>query len=113
MTGKLSTHVLDLTRGGPAAGMRIELWRLDTAPVLVKAVATNADGRTDEPMLGPAEITAGAYELVFFVRDYFTARGIDSPFLDRVPVRFELAANGTYHVPLLVTPWAYSTYRGS
>jgi 5-hydroxyisourate hydrolase len=113
MAGKLSTHVLDLTRGAPAAGMTIELWRPSAPPELVKTVVTNADGRTDGPLLGPEEIQAGAYELVFHVRDYFAARGVDSPFLDRVHIRFEVQPGAGYHVPLLVTPWAYSTYRGS
>lgn len=113
MPGKLSTHVLDLTRGTPAAGLRIELWRLDPQPVLIKTAVTNVDGRTDELMLGPAEILPGAWELVFDVRSYFVAHGVDSPFLDRVPIRFQLAADTPYHVPLLVTPWGYSTYRGS
>jgi len=114
MPAKLSTHVLDLSRGAPAAGMQIELWRRDGAPRLLKTVATNADGRTDAPLLAAGEMAAGAYELVFHVREYFAARGQDSPFLDCVPVRFALsdAASG-YHVPLLVTPWSYSTYRGS
>jgi 5-hydroxyisourate hydrolase len=113
MPGKLSTHVLDLTRGLPAAGMRIELWRLEPQPALVKTAVTNADGRTDEPLLGPGELLPGAWELVFDVRAYFAARGVESPFLDRVPIRFHLAADTPHHVPLLVTPWAYSTYRGS
>ena len=113
MAGRLSTHVLDLTRGAPAAGMEIELWRLDPSPERVKVVRTNADGRTDSPVLGAEEVVPGAYELVFAVREYFAAAGVDSPFLDRVPIRFELEAGSAYHVPLLVTPWAYSTYRGS
>jgi 5-hydroxyisourate hydrolase len=116
MAGKLSTHVLDLTEGRPAAGVVVELWRLDSDGEVVerlKSVATNADGRTDAPLLAGDELAAGAYELLFFVRDYFAARGVESPFLDRVPVRCNLQAGGSYHVPLLVTPWAYSTYRGS
>lgn len=111
--GKLSTHVLDLTQGRPAAGLRIELWRLEPHPELVKTAVTNADGRTDEPLLGPDELRAGAWELLFDVRAYFAARGVECPFLDRVPIRFHLAADTPHHVPLLVTPWAYSTYRGS
>ncbi len=113
MAAKLSTHVLDLTRGMPAAGVKIELWRLDTPLTLVKTVETNADGRTDEPLLGIHEIAPGPYELVFFVREYFSAQGVDSPFLGHVPIRFEISADASYHVPLLVTPWGYSTYRGS
>lgn len=114
MPGKLSTHVLDLTTGRPAAGMRIELWGLDEKPTLLKAVVTNLDGRTDEPVLASAGMAVGSYELLFFVKDYFVTHHKDSPFLDRVPVRFAIAdAKASYHVPLLVTPWAYSTYRGS
>ena len=114
MPGKLSTHVLDLTTGRPAAGMRIELWKNDGKHTMLKAVTTNADGRTDGPLLAGAEMAVGSYELVFFVKDYFVTHLEDSPFLDRVPVRFAIADAGAgYHVPLLVTPWAYSTYRGS
>ena len=114
MPGKLSTHVLDLTTGRPAAGMRIELWNLDGKPHQLKAVVTNLDGRTDEPLLASATMFVGTYELLFFVKDYFVTHHKDSPFLDRVPVRFAIAdAKATYHVPLLVTPWAYQTYRGS
>jgi 5-hydroxyisourate hydrolase len=107
--GKLSTHVLDLQSGRPAAGMRIELHSLP-AGRLLKTVSTNADGRTDEPLLAAGALTAGEYELVFHVGDYFG----DTAFLDRVPVRFRIAdPAASYHVPLLCTPWAYSTYRGS
>jgi 5-hydroxyisourate hydrolase len=113
MAAKLSTHVLDLTRGLPAAGMKIELWRQDGTPRLVKSAVTNADGRTDGPLLGAGEVAAGAYELVFHVRQYFAARGTACPFLDQVPVRFHLAEGASCHVPLLVSPWAYSTYQGS
>ena len=116
MPGKLSTHVLDLTTGRPAAGLRIELHRHapGSASVLLKTVVTNADGRTDAPLLNADEITTGAYELIFDVAAYFVSRGVASPFLDRVPIRFAIAdATVGYHVPLLVTPWAYSTYRGS
>ncbi|HYC71993.1 MAG TPA: hydroxyisourate hydrolase [Opitutaceae bacterium] len=114
MSGKLSSHVLDLTSGRPAAGMRIELWRLDGKHVLLKALTTNADGRTDALLLSALEMERGTYELVFFVKDYFVTHRADSPFLDRVPVRFAIAdASQSYHIPLLVTPWAYSTYRGS
>jgi 5-hydroxyisourate hydrolase len=114
MPAKLSTHVLDLTTGKPAAGMKIELWRQAAQPALLKTVVTNADGRTDTPLLGPGEMAAGTYELIFQVREYFRALGADCTFLDRVPVRFGIADTGaSYHVPLLVTPWGYSTYRGS
>jgi hydroxyisourate hydrolase len=109
--GKLTTHVLDVSAGGPGAGITIELW---SGGKLLKSVRTNADGRTDAPLLD--ELTVGTYELIFLVGDYFSGRGLAGslPFLDRVPVRFGIAdPDAHYHVPLLVTPWAYSTYRGS
>lgn len=107
--GKLSTHVLDTMHGRPAAGMKIELRRLPgTEPV--KTLTTNADGRTDELVLGPEEIAVGDYELSFHVGGYFG----ESKFLDVVPVRFRISDTAAgYHVPLLCTPWSYSTYRGS
>jgi len=105
----LTTHVLDTMRGVPAAGMKIELWSLDQSKML-KSVATNSDGRVDEPLLSGEEMAPGNYELIFFVGDYFGERR----FLDRVPVRFVISdASAKYHVPLLVSPWSYSTYRGS
>ena len=115
---KLSTHVLDTANGCPAQGMQIELWSLAAdAPKLLKSVRTNADGRTDQPLLAAEEMRAGQYELVFYVGDYFAGKSSSQPkvrFLDRVPVRFGIAdVNASYHVPLLVSPWAYSTYRGS
>lgn len=120
MGGFLTTHVLDTAHGCPAADIAIELWRV--APggqerSLLKRARTNADGRTQEAMLAKAEFAAGVYELEFAVGDYFAARGVatpDIPFLDRVTIRFGVAdAEAHYHVPLLVSPWAYSTYRGS
>ena len=118
MPAKLSTHVLDTAQGCPAQAMQIELWSLGNAkPRLLKTVRTNADGRTDQPLLSPEEMKPGQYELVFYVGDYFDGKLAAKPkvrFLDRVPVRFGIAdANAGYHVPLLVSPWAYSTYRGS
>jgi 5-hydroxyisourate hydrolase len=114
MSAKLSTHVLDLVTGKPAAGMRVELWKFDGKHTLMKAVATNADGRTDAPLLAAGEMEIGTFELLFFVKDYFVTHHRDSLFLDRVPVRFAITdAHASYHVPLLVTPWAYQTYRGS
>ncbi|HVS53557.1 MAG TPA: hydroxyisourate hydrolase [Opitutaceae bacterium] len=114
MPAKLSTHVLDLTCGRPAAGMKIELWRRGKTPALLKTVVTNADGRTDEPLLAAEAMVVGSYELLFCVKAYFAARGVESVFLDEVPIRFAIGdAAASYHVPLLVTPWAYSTYRGS
>ena len=107
--GKLSTHVLDTANGRPAAGMTIELRRLPSGELL-KMLTTNNDGRTDEPVLAPDEMVAGEYELVFHVGAYFG----ESKFLDAVPVRFRVADAGqSYHVPLLCSPWSYSTYRGS
>ena len=111
---KLSTHVLDLTRGAPAAGMEIELWSLTQEPKQLKVVTTNADGRTDEPLLTGEAFVAGDYQLVFKIRDYFAARGVDATFFVYAAVFFRIEdASASYHVPLLVTPWAYSTYRGS
>ncbi|MEY2501697.1 MAG: 5-hydroxyisourate hydrolase [Verrucomicrobiota bacterium] len=105
----LTTHVLDTMRGLPAAGMTIELWSVDQSTML-KSVQTNSDGRVDEPLLTGEQMRAGTYELIFFVGDYFGERR----FLDRVPVRFVISdAAAKYHVPLLVSPWSYSTYRGS
>ncbi|HEY8447349.1 MAG TPA: hydroxyisourate hydrolase [Thermomicrobiales bacterium] len=118
--GRLTTHVLDTAQGRPAAGVAIEVWRVGEAAtwhVCLKRVWTNQDGRTDEPLLSGAELTAGTYELVFDVGEYFAGQPVATgkpPFLDRVPVRFTIAdPDAHYHVPLLVSPWAYSTYRGS
>ncbi len=112
--GKLTTHVLDTVHGGPAAGVRIELRRLDKGGALITSLTTNADGRADQPLLEGETLQTGEYELVFMVREYFAGRGVDSPFLDRVPVRFVVFdTDQNYHVPLLVSPWSYSTYRGS
>jgi 5-hydroxyisourate hydrolase len=118
MSGRLTTHVLDTARGRPAAGMAIELWRLegDERRLLVSTV-TNADGRTDAPLLSDGALAVGVYELIFAVGVYFAGSGegaAQPPFLDRVPVRFGIAnPTAHYHVPLLTSPWAYSTYRGS
>lgn len=118
MSGRLTTHVLDTAHGCPAAGLTVELWRLtgDTRH-LIRRGQTNRDGRLDSPLLPEGEVAAGVYELVFAVGAYFAARGVvaaEPPFLGQVPVRFGLSdAAGHYHVPLLVSPWAYSTYRGS
>jgi hydroxyisourate hydrolase len=108
--------VLDTARGRPAEGMAVELFR-HPGGERVAVARTNADGRTDEPLLGPGELRAGAYELVFDVGAYFAGAGLAAeaePFLGLVPVRFGIADPGAgYHVPLLVSPWSYSTYRGS
>jgi 5-hydroxyisourate hydrolase len=118
--GKLTTHVLDTVHGCPAANSTIELWSVDAPSgqkTLLKSVTTNSDGRTDAPLLVDAELVVGIYELVFAIGPYF-ARTIntlpDPPFLDRVPIQFGVAnADAHYHVPLLASPWSYSTYRGS
>jgi 5-hydroxyisourate hydrolase len=117
MLAKLSTHVLDTAHGCPAQGMKIELWSLDGEErLLIMTTKTNADGRTDAPLLSVDEMKPGQYEIVFFVGDYFAAKSPTLPiirFLDRVPVRFAIADAGAgYHIPLLCSPWAYSTYRG-
>ena len=118
MPGRLTTHVLDTARGRPAAGVAVELWRLDgNDRTLLAAARTNADGRTDAPLLVGEALTSGVYELVFAVGDYFKEQEVPMPtppFLDRVPIRFGVAdPEAHYHVPLLASPWAYSTYRGS
>ncbi len=119
LSGGLTTHVLDTARGKPAPGMEIQLWYLegDGAREHLKTVRTNEDGRTAEPLLEADELRAGTYELIFGVGKYLAGGPVevtDPPFLDRVPVRFGIAdAGARYHVPLLVSPWSYSTYRGS
>ena len=116
--GKLTTHVLDTAHGTPAAGMRIDFAALDGDAVrLLGTVHTNAEGRTGEPLLTAHGMRAGEFQLTFHVADYFRGQGLalaDPPFLDRVPIRFAIAdVDAHYHVPLLCSPWAYSTYRGS
>jgi 5-hydroxyisourate hydrolase len=120
MAGKLTTHVLDLTHGCPAAGLTITLWSVQPQSgekTRIKTVITNADGRTDAPLLMGEEFTLGVYELEFEIGPYFAAKDNtlpQPPFLDRVPLRFGIADRTShYHVPLLASPWAYSTYRGS
>ena len=115
----LTTHVLDVTRGSPARAMRIELFELagEGARRLVTTATTNADGRTDAPLIAAGDARVGRFELLFHAGDYFRAEGArlaDPPFLDIVPIRFAVADAGAhYHVPLIVSPWSYSTYRGS
>jgi 5-hydroxyisourate hydrolase len=116
--GKLTTHVLDTANGCPAAGMRVVLMRFENGVAQpVKAVVLDADGRAAAPLLEGAEYRPGRYRLVFSVAAYFAARGAvlaEPPFLDEVPIDFGIAsADQHYHVPLLTSPWAYSTYRGS
>jgi 5-hydroxyisourate hydrolase len=116
-TGFLTTHVLDTAHGCPAEGIAVTLYRLEgEARTKLAETATNDDGRTDAPLVPKGELTRGQYELVFEVGAYFARRGVrlDLPFLDRVPIRFGIAEDSAhYHVPLLVSPFGYSTYRGS
>ncbi len=116
--GRLSTHVLDTHVGKPAPGVRIRLFEVGaSARGLIIETVTNADGRTDRPLIGGEPLRCGTYEIEFGIGDYFRARGVPAPapaFLDVVPIRFGVAEpEGHYHVPLLATPWSYSTYRGS
>ena len=116
--GRLTTHVLDTAHGWPAAGMAVRLYRLGLGePQLLRSLTLNADGRGDGPLLEGDAMRAGRYRLVFAVGDYFRARGQVLPepaFLDEVPLDFGIAdAASHYHVPLLASPWSYSTYRGS
>jgi len=116
--GKLTTHVLDTASGRPGAGMALALYRLlDGERRLIITGTTNADGRSDGPLLEGPQIENGIYELEFEAGAYFSAQGValpDPPFFDRVILRFGIAdADASYHVPLLISPWSYSTYRGS
>lgn len=124
-SGRLTTHVLDTVHGTPAAGMKLDLFVRDPSPDgcadghwrLLRSVFTNADGRVDGPLLAGDDLKVGHYRLVFDVAPYFAANGAsqaDPPFLTQVPLDFNIANPlAHYHVPLLVSPWAYSTYRGS
>jgi 2-oxo-4-hydroxy-4-carboxy-5-ureidoimidazoline decarboxylase len=118
VNGRLSTHVLDTHAGRPAVGVAVELYEFAGGTAhRVAAAVTNSDGRTDRPLIGDRPLPIGRYELRFAMGDHFRSRGIeqgDPPFLDIVPLRFSIAEpEGHYHVPLLCTPWSYSTYRGS
>lgn len=119
VTGRLSTHVLDTHSGRPAEGISIELWELsrDGADRLTAQAVSNKDGRTDAPLIGGRPLPIGTYELRFATAAYYAARGValaEPPYLDIVPIRFSIAEpEGHYHVPLVMTPWSYSTYRGS
>jgi 5-hydroxyisourate hydrolase len=111
MKGHLSTHVLDIENGKPAAGLSVELWRISKGErTLLKKVLTNDEGRTDSALLAMAEMQPGEYEIIFQVGAYF---GVKNSFLNEVPVRFNIAdPTEGYHVPLVVSRWAYNTYRG-
>ncbi|MGG0176498.1 hydroxyisourate hydrolase [Gottfriedia acidiceleris] len=117
--GALTTHVLDTSRGLPASGMKLELWRVESGVtrILIQTMHTNNNGRVEFPIISGQDFQSGVYELVFFVASYFRTQGVDlaePPFLDQIPLRFGIAdTNMHYHVPLLITPWGYSTYRGS
>ena len=114
--GRLSTHILDTANGKPAANVTIRLYDVDNDRSLRASLVSNSDGRTDEPLLDGDAMQAGTYELEFDIGDYFA--GQDTPpltpaFLNTVVIRFTVVAEQNYHVPLLVSPWSYSTYRGS
>ena len=110
MTAKLTTHILDIANGRPAAGVKVELYRNGE---LLATTTTNQDGRCSDPLLEAPEMFDDVCELHFHIGDYFRSNGIDSPFLDVVPIRFRLTARESFHVPLVCSPWSYSTYRGS
>ena len=115
--GRLTTHVLDTASGRPAAGLKIALYKVSgNSHHKIKEAVTNADGRCDTPLLEGKAFQTGQYELVFFAGDYLRASGAALPdplFLDQVPIRFGMAEETHYHVPLLISPFGYSTYRGS
>ena len=117
MAGYLTTHVLDTARGCPAAGLKIDLYRIEgEARQHLRSLTTNDDGRTDSQILPEAEFATGIYELVFHAGAYLDANGTpaeDPRFLDVVPIRFGMSEEAHYHVPLLLSPFGYSTYRGS
>lgn len=116
--GKLTTHVLNLSTGNPAAGVRVELHEVgaERSRLLVQG-STNADGRCSQPLLEGESLRTGRYTLTFHVAEYFRAQGVqlpEPPFIDQVVIQFGVADSAqSYHVPLLVSPWSYSTYRGS
>ena len=118
---KLSTHILDTAHGIPAKDVAVELYALDGAglnsvPRLIASARTNSDGRTDTPLLQGAAVKSGRYRLVFHIGDHFRRMGVklaDPPFIDIVPIDFGIEDGGSYHVPLVCSPWTYSTYRGS
>jgi 5-hydroxyisourate hydrolase len=115
--GRLTTHVLDTANGCPAAGVGVALYRVDGDRQLLKQDTTNSDGRLDSPILDSNDFHVGVFELVFQAGDYYGDGNLElpnPPFIDEVVIRFGIAdADSHYHVPLLVSPWSYSTYRGS
>lgn len=114
--GRLTTHILDTTHGTPAAGVSIRLFGLGEARRLLTGATSNSDGRTEKPLLEDKAMQTGTYELEFDIGAYFAGRAAaaaDPPFLDTVVIRFSIRSDENYHVPLLVSPWSYSTYRGS
>ena len=114
--GRLTTHVLDTANGRPAAKVAVRLYALEDTRTLCAAAETNADGRTDMPLIEGDAMQTGSYELEFDIGDYFRAQDVElsnPAFLDTVVVRFSLLADEHYHIPLLASPWSYSTYRGS
>ena len=116
LMGRLTTHILDTAHGRPAGNVAIRLYALDGDRSLIAAVVSNGDGRTDEPLLDGDALQTGSYELEFDIGTYFSAQGVtldDPAFLDTVVIRFSVQASEHYHVPLLASPWSYSTYRGS
>jgi len=116
-SGRLTTHVLDTASGRPADGLALSLFRLEgETRILLKTVNTNIDGRCDAPLLEGDDFRIGQYEIVFLAGDYLRSRGVnltEPPFLDQVPIRIGIAEHKHYHVPLLLSPYGYSTYRGS
>ena len=114
---KLTTHVLDTANGIPGKGIKIALYKIADERVLIKTVTTNDDGRVDEPLLEGESFEHGTWELVFHVAEYFQGKSTEKMtpphFLNEIPLRFGINSNAHYHVPLLVSPWSYSTYRGS
>ena len=117
MSGYLTTHVLDTARGCPASGLKIDLFRIEeAAQIHLRSMTTNSDGRTDSPILPSEEFALGSYELVFHAGAYLEGCGAPSGengFLNIIPIRFEMSEHSHSHVPLLLSPFGYSTYRGS
>ena len=113
--GRLTTHILDTAHGCPAANVEIRLYAIDADRTLLTSARTNADGRCDKPLLDGDALQTGTFELEFDIGSYFSSRGVDldkPAFLDTVVIRFSMKSGEHYHVPLLASPWSYSTYRG-